>query len=128
MARAILACHTTTLFPSLKSITDIQGEPTAEGTSWKWTFVALGMEFQGKGHCVKHEPGKLYSFKTEGGIQSTFTYRADPEDGGTRLTIGLEYEVPENARSKVPAEERAKKMLEAEAQRVLENLQVILDQ
>jgi carbon monoxide dehydrogenase subunit G len=115
-------------FPSLKTISDIQGEPTAEGTSWTWTFAALGMEFQGKGRCTKHDPGKLYSFKTEGGIESTFTYRAEPEGDGTRLTISLEYEVPESAKSKLPAEDRAKKMREAEAERVLENLQTILDQ
>ena len=115
-------------FPSLKSISDIQGDPTAEGTSWKWTFATLGMEFQGKGHCVKHVPGKLYSFKTEGGIESTITYRAEPEGDGTRLSIQVDYQVPEDAKSKLPAESRAKKMREKEAAQALENLQKILDQ
>jgi len=115
-------------FPSLKTISDIEGEPTSTGTSWKWTFAALGMEFQGRGRCVQHEPGRLYSFNTEGGIQSTFTYRAEAEGDGTRLTISIDYDVPENAKSKLPAEDRAKKMREDEAQRVLENLQTILDQ
>lgn len=114
-------------FTSVKSITDIQGDPTAEGTTWKWTFVALGLEFQGKGRCVKHEPGRLYSFKTEGGIASTFSYRAEPEGKRTRLTITVEYEVPDNARSRLPGAEQAKKMRDAEAKRVLENLQIILD-
>ena len=31
-------------FPSLKSVSDIKGEPTAVGTTWKWTFSALGFD------------------------------------------------------------------------------------
>ena len=113
-------------FPSLKSITDVQGEPTAVGTTWKWTFVALGMQFSGRGRCLKHEPGKLYSFQTDGGIQSTFTYRAEPDKGGAKLTVSLEYQVPENAKPKLPTGDRGQKMREEEARHVLENLQLIL--
>jgi len=113
-------------FPSLKAITDIQGEPSAVGTSWKWTFVALGMEFRGRGRCLSHEPGRLYSFQTDGGIRSTFTYRAHAESGGTKLTVSLEYEVPENAKAKLPAGDRGQKLREEEARRALENLQLIL--
>ena len=54
-------------FPSLKSISDVKGDPKSVGTSWKWTFATLGMEFQGTGRCLQHVPGKLYSFSTEGG-------------------------------------------------------------
>jgi carbon monoxide dehydrogenase subunit G len=114
-------------FPSLKSISDVQGEPTAVGTTWKWTFVALGMQFSGRGRCLKHEPGKLYSFQTDGGIQSTFTYRAEPESGGTKLTVNLEYQVPESAKPKLPTGDRAQKMREEEAHHVLQNLQLILN-
>ena len=110
----------------LKSVTDIQGEPTAEGTRWKWIWAALGMEFEGSGQCLKHEPGKLYRFRTEGGIASTWTYTAEPAGNGTRLTIAVEYEVPQRAAGRLPTGAVAEKMKKAEADRVAENLQVIL--
>ena len=119
--------HRPLFFPSLKSISDIQGEPTAVGTSWKWTFATLGMEFTGKGSCTSHEPGKSYGFKTEGGIETAFTYRAAADGDGTLLTISMEYKIPESAKSKLPSEERGQKMRQAEAEQVLQNLQTILD-
>jgi carbon monoxide dehydrogenase subunit G len=115
-------------FPSLKSISDLKGDPSAVGTTWKWTFATLGMEFQGTGRCLKHEPGKLYSFQTDGGIGSTFTYKAEPEGKGTRLTIHLEYSVPDKARSRLPAPAVGQAMMRAEAERVSQNLKNILDQ
>jgi carbon monoxide dehydrogenase subunit G len=114
-------------FPHLKSITDIQGAPTAEGTSWKWTFTFLGLSFEGRGRCLKHDPGKLYSFTTEGGIKSTFTYEAQPANLGTNLKVKLEYEVPEKAISVLPVEDVAIKMRQAEAEKALTNLKTILE-
>jgi carbon monoxide dehydrogenase subunit G len=114
-------------FPHLKSITDIQGEPTAVGTSWKWTFSFLGLDFEGNGRCLKHEPGELYSFTTEGGIKSTFTYEAQPKGSGTNLLVKLEYEVPERAISVLPVEDVAIKMRQTEAEKALKNLKTILE-
>jgi uncharacterized membrane protein len=114
-------------FPHLKSIKDVQGDPKSAGTSWKWTFSALGLDFEGRGRCLMHEPGKLYSFTTEGGIKSTFTYEATPADKGTNLKVRLEYDVPERAISVLPTEEVVIKMRQTEAEKVLQNLKTILE-
>jgi uncharacterized membrane protein len=110
----------------LKSVTDIEGEPSAAGTRWKWTWVALGMEFEGVAECLQHDEGKVYSFKTEGGITSTWTYRAEADGDGTTLSINVDYEVPQSALARVPAEAVAERMKTAEAERVADNLQLIL--
>jgi carbon monoxide dehydrogenase subunit G len=112
--------------PSLKSVTDIQGSG-GPGTTWKWTWVTLGAEWSGTGQCLKHEPGKLYSFKTEGGIASTWTYTAAKEGDGTRLTIRVEYDIPDKARSRLPAQSMAEAMKKSETEHVTHNLKVILD-
>jgi carbon monoxide dehydrogenase subunit G len=112
--------------PSLKSVSDIKEGPS--GTTWKWTFVALGMEFQGTGRVVKHEPGRLYSFTTEGGIISTWVYRAEPERKGTKLTVHVDYDVPERARPRLPSDAIGDAMKKTEAERAIQNLKLILDQ
>ena len=111
----------------LKSIEILQGEPDAVGTCWKWTWLALGMEFEGVGECLQYEPGKSYSFKTEGGIASKWTYQAEADGDCTNLTIQAEYEVPESAVSRLPVASVAEKMKQGEAQRVADNLQIILN-
>ena len=114
-------------FPSLKSVSDIKGDPSAVGTTWRWTFVALATEFQGTARCLEHQPGKLYSFQTAGGIESKFTYRAQPDKKGTKLTIDLEYTIPQPMESRLPTTKIADAMKKAEADQVIQNLKVILD-
>ncbi len=115
-------------FSNVKSISDVQGDPTSVGTSWKWTFSALGLDFEGRGRCVKHEPGKAYSFTTEGGIKSTFLFEAAPVGTGTNLCVRLEYEIPERAVSVLPVDDIALKMRQAEAEKMLQNLKTILEE
>ena len=86
------------------------------------------MEFEGTGRVVKHEPGRLYSFTTQGGITSTWTYRAEPEGKGTKLSVHVDYEVPERARPRLTSEPILESMRKAEAERAIQNLKVILDQ
>jgi carbon monoxide dehydrogenase subunit G len=111
----------------LKTVSDIQGEPTAVGTTWKWTVGGFGMEFEGIGRCLEHQPGRLYKIQTEGGIEGTVTYRAEPEGEGARLTIEAECRVPQKAQAFLPAAEILEQMIRAEQERVAQSLKVILD-
>ncbi|QDV40422.1 Polyketide cyclase / dehydrase and lipid transport [Stieleria neptunia] len=79
---------------SLKGASNLQGEPGEVTKSWDWKWDLLGQEFQGSAKTVQHEPGRCYSFVTEGGIESQFTYRAEPEAAGTKLTVTVEAEIP----------------------------------
>ena len=113
--------------PSLKSVSDLREAPGGPGTTWRWTWVSLGMEFEGIGRCLKHEPGGLYSFKTEGGIETTWTYTAKPDGQGTHLTIHVDYAVPERAKSRLPPDNVGDAMKNTEAGQVIQNLKIILD-
>ena len=111
----------------LKSVSDIQGDPSAAGTTWKWEWSVLGLEFEGTGRCLEHEPGRLYRMQSEGDIRSTWTYSAAPDEGGTRLTIALEYEVPKSVIPLLPVGAAAEALRKSEAERVLRKLKEILD-
>ena len=112
--------------PPLKSIENIGGDVTKPGTVWDWTFVMAGLEFKGKSETVEYQPGKVFKYKTMGGIVSTFTYSVEAEGSASRLTMDVEYEVPSsllgkanlaavekvNADSAEAAEENIKTILE----------------
>jgi hypothetical protein len=107
--------------PSLKAIEEIKGGPGA-GATWKWTWVMFGLELQGVGRCLDYQPGQLYSFRTEGGIESTWTYRAVAASQGTDLAIEVEYTVPPRVLPRLRADPH-----KAEVEQVIQNLKTILD-
>lgn len=112
---------------ALKSVENISGEPTQVGTTWDWHFVMAGVELTGKGETVEHTPGQRYSFKTTTGAQSTFTYNVEAEGEGTKLTIEVEYEVPETVLGKVADQTVIESLNNKEADSAAENIKAILE-
>jgi carbon monoxide dehydrogenase subunit G len=112
---------------SLKSLTVAQGDPSAVGSTWKWKFAVLGREFEGTGRCLKNEPGKIYSFQTEGGLESTWTYRAEPDAGGTKLSVHVEFKLPAAFAASLPPPQVLEGMKKAEGELVIQNLKAILE-
>ena len=112
--------------PSLKSVTNVEGESV--GCSWTWCWSLLGIDFEGTASCTQHEAGQSYAFKTEGGIESTFSYQAEAADGGTKLTINVEFVLPESILSQAGVDSLLTAAKQKETEAVVENLKTILDQ
>ena len=117
----------TRYLPSLKSLTDIKGEPAAVGTTWKWKFAVLGHEFEGTARSMKYEPGKAYSFVTEGGLQSTWNYRVEPHGDGTNLSVDVEFHIPEGLKAQLPPAQVIDSLKKAEGEMVINNLKALLE-
>lgn len=112
---------------SLKSVDNITGDPKEAGTDWDWTYIMAGVEIKGKAETVNFESGKLYSYKTLSGLVSTFTYSVESGDGGTKLTIDVVYELPDNVLAKVLDKSVVERLNSEEAERAGETLQAILE-
>jgi uncharacterized membrane protein len=110
----------------LKSVDDLEGDPREPGTSWTWKFVMGGVELVGDAETVAYEPARSFSYRTTSGALSTFLYRAIPDGGGTRVSLEVDYELPETVLGRV---ERSvlEKLNDSDAQRAVENLKAILD-
>ena len=74
-----------------------------------------------------YESGKQFGFKTTTGIQSTFTYSAEPQGNGAKVSIDVTYDVPQSLLSKMQTGV-VEKLNDAEGARAIENLKAILDQ
>ena len=111
---------------ALKSIENLHGNPKHVGEGWDFTFVMGGIEVKGKAETAKYEDGKVYSFRTTNGIDSTFTYSVAPEDGGTRITMDVDYSIPENVIAKMMDKAVVERLNDQEGDRAVENLQAIL--
>ena len=123
---ADVANHPAFLGP-LKSVTKATGDSRKPGTAWDWTFIMAGVEFTGRAETVAYEAGKKFSFKTTTGIKSTFVYSCELDRGGTKVTIDVTYDVPQNLAAKMQTSV-VEKWNDAEGARAIENLKAILDQ
>jgi uncharacterized membrane protein len=109
----------------LTSVENLEGDPKRPGTTWEWTFVMAGVQIRGRAETLTARPGERFSFKTTAGIESTFTYSAEPAAGGTRLTLDVVYEVPQTVLAKVLDRAVVERLNEAEADKVVENMRTI---
>lgn len=110
----------------LKSVADLSGDPRKPGTSWTWVFVMAGVEISGDAETVRYEPGRLFSYRTTSGALSTFEYAATPQEDGSRVTINVDYTIPDTLLGKVQAPV-VERLNDLDGQRAVDNLKVILD-
>lgn len=112
--------------PPLKSVANIAGDPKRRGTNWDWTFSMAGVQVTGKAETVDYVAGKRFGFRTSG-IDSTFSYQAEPDGSGSKLTVRVSYEVPKSVLAKIADRAVVVRMNEKDADQAAKNLQTILD-
>ena len=85
------------------------------------------MPGEGTARSVKYEPGKVYSFVTEGGLQSTWNYRVEPDGDGTKLSVDVEFQIPEGLKARLPPAQVIDSLKKAEGEMVINNLKALLE-
>jgi hypothetical protein len=113
--------------PPLKSIDNVQGDPKQAGATWNWTFIMAGVELTGTATTVAYTPGKVFSYKTAGGIDSTFTYSVEPEAGGSRFSMDVLYELPQTLLAKVADKALIERLNDEQADQTVKNVKAILE-
>jgi uncharacterized membrane protein len=112
---------------ALRSVSHLSGESRHRGAHWRWTFVMAGVEIEGDAETVAYETGKLFSYRTTGGVDSTFTYRVETHGNGNRLIVEVDYEPPPGVLGHVLDRAIIERQNEAEADRTVENLRTIFE-
>jgi uncharacterized membrane protein len=106
-------------------VKDVQRLPNG-GTSFQWVYKMAGMRFEGTTKDTEYVPNQCVVSKSTGGIESTFIWTFQPEDGGTKLTVEVEYTVPIPLLGKV-AEAFIVRQNERELDLVLANLKARME-
>ncbi len=65
-----------------------------EGQQYEWTFKMVGIQFRGQSVAVNYVQDECAAYQSIGMIESLWTNIVEPHDGGTKLTIKLEYSIP----------------------------------
>ncbi len=113
------------IWPSLLEVRNVQPLPNG-GYCYDWTYKMAGMRFQGQAEWIEFVKNQRIVDKNESGIPSTFVWTYQPEDGGTRVTVSVEYTIPGAALGRL-AEPIIHKMNEHEGETILANLKARME-
>jgi len=81
------------IWPSMVEVKDMKRLPNG-GTSFRWVYKMVGMRFEGTSEDIEYISNQRVVTKTKGGIEATYTWMFQPEDGGTKMTVEVEWSVP----------------------------------
>ena len=96
------------------------------GSRYRWVYKLLGIRFEGESICAEYVPNERIVSETKSGILSTWTYTFEPEDGGTKLTLAVDYTIPVPVLGKF-AEALVLRQNEREADLGMANLKAIME-
>ena len=118
----------TSFIPGLNRIENVTPAAAAPGQTWTYEFNWFGLVIAGKTRCTRLERPRLYEFETETGNHSTWQYRFEPDGGGTRVTLRVDYDVPKSQLARYAAEGQLQAMNEQRAVETLSNLKGLVEE
>jgi uncharacterized membrane protein len=117
---------------SLYSITPIEVEPKGPGNTWGFEYDMFGVPLRGESECTEFERPSRYVWRSIPGsstIDTTFSYTFEPQDGGTKVSLDVEYELPQEVLGgKLTDKLVVERMNEHEADAAIKNLKVVLEE
>lgn len=113
------------IWPSLQEVRNIQPLHNG-GYSYDWSYKMAGLRFDGHAEWSEFVPNQRIIDKNESSIPSTFVWTYQPENGGTRVSVSIDYTIPGAMLGKL-AEPIVHKMNEQEAETVLFNLKIRME-
>ena len=119
--------HHIAFISPLNAVTDVGGDPRELGTRWSWSYTMAGVELHGDATTTEYAAGRNFSFRTGGGIGSSFRYEVEPAADGTRLTVEVEYQMPDTVLAKLVDTVALERMNEGVADTSLRNLKAIFE-
>ena|SRR5438876_146203 len=116
-----------TFVPGLNRITNVAPPEPKVGRTWEFEFDWFGLVISGQSRCSRHDEPAVYQFETLTGSKSTWTYRCEPRDGKTQLTLEVEYEISKNLLARFATQAALESMNQNRAREVVANLKALVE-
>ena len=117
----------TMFIPGLNRINNITSKQAGVDQAWDYEFNWFGLVVSGHSRCTQYQPSSVYQFKTLTGNPSTWTYRFEPNGGGTRLTLDVEYDLPQNQLARFATAGTLEQMNRNRAREIVQNLKALIE-
>ena len=118
----------TSFIPGLNRISNVSPPKADIGQTWEYEFNWFGLVISGQTRCTKLDRPRSYQFQTVTGNRSTWTYRFEPKDAKTRVSLEVEYDIPQNMLARYASQGTLEKMNQERAAEALATLKGLLEQ
>ena len=118
----------TSFIPGLNRISNVSPLKADIGQTWEDEFNWFGLVISGQTRCTKLDRPRSYQFQTVTGNRSTWTYRFEPKDAKTRVSLEVEYDIPQNMLARYASQGTLEKMNQERAAEALSTLKGLLEQ
>jgi uncharacterized membrane protein len=113
------------IWPSLMEVSNVEAKPDGRH-SYDWVYKMAGLNFKGHSDTSELEAGKHVVIKNEKGIPSTFDWRYESDGAGTKVTLAVDYTLPNKLLDKLAAP-FIERLNEQEAETLLKNAKARLE-
>lgn len=114
--------------PGLNRIENVSTPSAGPGQTWDYEFNWFGLVISGNSKCTRLERPTLYEFQTVTGNRSTWQYRFEPDGAATRVTLSVDYDVPETMLARFATQGVLQSMNEQRAAETLANLKGLVEE
>lgn len=116
-----------TFIPGLNRISNVSAPRAAVGQTWDYEFNWFGLVISGQSRCTKYDKPSVYQFQTVTGNPSTWTYRIDRNGNATRLTLDVDYELPQSQLARFATAGAVEQMNRNRAREIVANLKTLIE-
>lgn len=118
----------TSFIPGLNRISNVSPPKADVGQTWEYEFNWFGVVISGQTRCTTLDRPRSYQFQTITGNRSTWTYGFEPKDKTTRVTLEVDYDVPQNMVARYASQGTLEKMNKERAAEALSTLKGLLEE
>ena len=86
-----------------------------------------GVDLRGKAEVTEYVAPAKVVISSKGDADSTWTYTLEEAGGGTKVSVGIDYELAETALQRIVNKAVVSKLAQKTTEQMLENLKVILE-
>lgn len=114
------------ILPGLIENTDIPQLPLKVGDAFTYRYQVVGVEFTGKWIVTELDEPAHYGARTEGGGDTRWRYELTDRDGGTHVSLTVDYEPPKSVVDKVSTAV-FQRINQKDGESLMDNLKTILE-
>lgn len=112
---------------SLIEVKELSSPHIEPGTTFKWTYRMIGMNFHGVGRITENVKNKRFGLKMEGSFPILETYSFIKTEDGTELNAEIQYEMPGKIMKVIANKGLMEKVNKKEAENILAKIKMFCE-
>ena len=122
------ASNWTEYVTSLTDVSNVSSPGLEPGTTYDWEYRMLGVKLSGTGVVTENISQHSFAMRMEGTIPMTEKYSLREVDGGTELSITIDYKMPGKVLEKIANSKLVEKLNIREGENVLAKVKLLCEE